>query len=206
MSERTFTEKEHEALVTDAVRREVATATESKDSRITELEGQIDVLESEKAALEQGKTDAEKALEDYKNEQERAKEIASKREARKKAIQEVSAHLPDSYFTDERVSRWAEMADEDFDSLVETQAETSISALPAEEAKQFEGLEGEARLAKLVEVVTQRREAAGEKSSVTRETAAFSGGVQPTERETAGDNEPTVLSKWLATRHESKTG
>jgi DNA repair exonuclease SbcCD ATPase subunit len=199
--DRTFTEKEHEALVTDAVRREVASATEETRREVAELQSKLDVLESEKAAAEQRAADAEKALEDYKAEQARVAEVAAKRDERVAAIKEVSAHLPDTYFTDERVGRWAEMADDAFDTLVEAQAETSIAALPAEEAKLFEGLEGEARRVKLAEVVGKRKEAAGT-TEVARETAAFGGGVAPSSRETADDGtHTTTLGSWLHRSH-----
>jgi hypothetical protein len=197
VDERTFTEKEHEALVTDAVRREVAAAIEEKDATVTELQGRIDVLESEKAAADQKVQDAEKALEDYKAEQARVAEVAAKRDSRVGAIKEVSAHLPETYFTDERVGRWAEMADEDFAALVEAQVETSIAALPTEEAKEFEGLEGEARRAKLSEVLGKRKENAGE---VKPETAAFTGGTVPSSRETAGEGGSSTLGTWLSSR------
>ncbi len=201
---RKYSQEEHEAILTDAVRREVASATETKDSRISELEQQLDVLESEKAALEQAKSDAEKAFEDYKADQERQREVAERKDARVTAIKEVTAHdLPDSYFTDERVTRWAEMAEEDFEALVESQAEASVAALTSEEAKELAGLEGDARRAKLVEVIGKRKESANDQGTppAERETAAFSGGVIPSSRENADDGtQPTHLSTWLNRR------
>lgn len=203
VDERTYSQKEHEAILTDAVRREVASATEQKESELSELQQKVDVLESEKAALEQGKADAEKALEDYKNEQERAREVAERKDARVTAIKEVTAHeLPESYFTKERVTRWAEMAEEDFEALVDSQAEASVTALTSEEAKELAGLEGEARRAKLVEVIGKRKESARDEGKpAERETAAFSGGVVPSSRENAGEGaQPTNLSTWLNRR------
>lgn len=200
---RTFTEAEHEALLTDAVRREVATATESKDDEIAGLRTQIDTLESEKAALEQAKADAENQFEEFKQGLDRMAEIASRRDERISEIRRVSAHdLPDSYFTEERVNRWAEMADEEFAALVDSQAEMSLSLLAPEEASQLQGLEGEAHRAKLVEVIEKRRETADTTSTAPaeRQTAAFTGGKVPTSPEKANEDQPSTLREWFGAR------
>lgn len=203
---RTFTEAEHEALLTDAVRREVAAATEGKDEEVAGLRTQIDTLESEKAALEQAKVTVENEFQEFKDGLERLAEIASKRDERITAIRAVSAHdLPDSYFTEERVNRWAEMADEDFAALVDSQAEMSLSLLAPEEASQLQGLEGDAHRAKLVEVIDKRRETAASKTTppsapAERQTAAFTGGQVPTSPEKANDGQPSTLREWFGAR------
>lgn len=199
---RKYSQEEHEAILTDAVRREVASATEEKDRELSELKQRVDVLESEKAALEQAKTDAEKAHEDYVADQERAREVAERKDARVDAIKSVTAHeLPESYFSEERVTRWAEMAEEDFEALVDSQAEASAASLTSEEAKELANLDGDARRAKLVEVIAKRKESTTGDGTPdpSRETAAFSGGVIPSAREEASD-QPTNLSTWLNRR------
>lgn len=179
---RTFTEAEHEAILTTEVRREVASATEVKDARIAELETQVDTLEAEKASLETKVTEAETAFETFKTESEQAAEVAARRESRVDAVKRISAReLPESYFTEARVTRWAEMADESFNELLEDLAVPAISELAAEEASQLEGLEGEARITKLGDILASRREAADAKvTAPQRQTAAFNGsGKQP---------------------------
>jgi hypothetical protein len=178
---RTFTEKEHETLLAEVVRREVASATESQDAEVTRLQGVIDALEAEKAASDQKATDAEQALADLQAEHTRTAEVASRKDARIAAVQRISAReLPESYFTDERVMRWAEMADEAFAQLLDDIAAPSIAALTPEEASELDGTDGEARLDKLADLLDARREAAASKTDVVlKETAAFSGGQTP---------------------------
>lgn len=199
---RSFTLAEHEAILSDAVQREVAAATTEKEDRIKELEGQIDALEAEKASLVTAKETAEQEFEDYKLEAERSREIAERRDDRIAAVKAISAvDLDESYFTEGRVNRWAEMADEDFTSLLEDLAAPSLAALQPEEASVLEGLEGEEKIAKLGEVLAKRREEAGAKPDATdrakRETAAFTGGATPT----ATDSEGTGLGKFLHSVH-----
>lgn len=184
-SQRTFTLAEHEAILSDAVQREVAAATSDKDTRISELEGKIDALEAEKASLVEAKETAENQFEEYQKKAERDREIAERRDARVDAVRSVSvAELDDAYFTEARVSRWAEMADEDFTALLEDLAAPSIAALTPEEASALDGLEGDEKLSKLREVVTKRRETSGGNPDATdlakRESAAFTGGASPT--------------------------
>lgn len=181
-SPRTFTEKEHEAIVADAVQREVAAATASKDEEIQSLQARIDALEAEKASLETEKADAIRELEDFKSSQEREREIAERKDERVAAVKRISARdLPEEYFTEERVTRWAEMADEAFDALLDDLAATSVAALTPEEASQLEGYEGKARLGKLADLLDARREAASERGlAAVKESAAFTGGANPT--------------------------
>lgn len=184
-SQRAFTLAEHEAILSDAVQREVAAATSDKDKHIAELEGKIDTLEAEKASLVEAKETAEQQFEEFKTKAERDREIAARSDARVDAVRAVSvADLDDSYFTEQRVSRWAEMADEDFTALLEDLAAPSIAALAPEEASALDGLEGEEKLGKLKEVIAKRRETSDGGTDATprvpRETAAFNGGATPT--------------------------
>lgn len=198
---RTYSQQEHEAILTSAVEREVARASEDKDARIADLESKVDVLEAEKAAAVKDKEDLESEFEDFKNKADRDREIAERAAEREQTIKEIASHLGDDYFTEERRKRWAEMADEQFADLVDVFADAAIERLDAEEAAQLEGLEGEERHDKLIELNEARatREAAqeaAEKGSV-RETAAFGGGTTPTGRKggSGGGSGPTTLSR-----------
>lgn len=194
---RTFTEEEHEALLTDAVRREVAEAVADKEQTLTELQNKVDALEAEKASLEAKVTETEEAFEDFKQQAERDREIAERREGRVAAIRAISAHeLPDDYFTDARVTRWAEMADESFEAFLDDLSVTTVSTFTPEEAAGLEGLEGEARRDKIVAVVAARK-GSEEQTTPKPETAAFSGGATPGSKAQDG---PSTLGSWLRTR------
>lgn len=136
--DRTFTEAEHLALMADAVTRETASLTDAKDAaeaKVTELSSKVDVLEAEKAALETAKAEVEKAFEDHKAEVERAREIESAKNDRLEKVKAANAGLPDSYFTAERVQRWAEMAEEAFAAFLEDI--TPLAGQPAKETAAF---------------------------------------------------------------------
>lgn len=198
---RTFTEAEHEALLTDAVRREVASATEEKDTTISELENKVDLLEAEKAEALQAKETAQQELEDFKATIEHEREVSSRKDARIAAVKEISAaELPDTYFSDERVTRWAEMADEAFEALLNDMAEQAMAHLDDRQVAEVAALEGEPRRKKIAEFIGERKEKANEhgeapKGGVVTETAAFSGGKSP-----AGTTEGSTLGKWLGAR------
>lgn len=139
--DRTYTEAEHLALAADAVKRETASLSEAKESaetKVTELTGKVDVLESEKATLQSEKDVAVKALEDYKAEVERAREIETAKEDRVKKVKAANTALADDYFTDDRVQRWAEMTEEAFTAFIE-----DITAVaPGEPAKETAAFSG----------------------------------------------------------------
>lgn len=197
---RTFTEAEHEAILTEAVRREVASATESLETQTSELQNRIDVLEAEKAEALTARDAAKQELEDFKAELDHEREVSSRRESRIAAVKEISATvLPDEYFSDERVTRWAEMADEAFDALLDDLAEQSIAHLDDRQVTEIASLEGEARRKKIAEFVGERKEQAKEHGEVTkpdagRETAAFSGGKSP------ASGGGSSLGAWLGAR------
>lgn len=116
-AERTYTEAEHLALMADAVKRETANLTESKEgveAKVSTLTAQVDVLEGEKAALETKVADAEKALAEFKAEVERAQEVESAKKERVEAVKAANAQLPETYFTEDRVLAWAEMPETTF--------------------------------------------------------------------------------------------
>lgn len=139
--DRTYAEAEHLALMTDAVRRETAELAEVKaglETKVSELTGQVDVLEAEKAALDTAKAEVEKAFSDYKAEVERAREVETAKHERLTRVKAANEGLPDSYFTDERIQRWAEMTEEAFASLIEDLT-AAATAGPAKETAAFSG-------------------------------------------------------------------
>lgn len=172
---RTFTETEHFALLTDAVARETASKAdrigelEASVSTLTaekaaveadksELESRIDVLEAEKVSAQRAHDEAVEEFEAFKRDLDEKAAVQERKSARVAAVQEVAAGLlDDSYFTDARVQRWAEMSDEAFEQTV-------------------------ADFKELAEKAPKKDTAASGDSAPTeaaRETAAFTGGTSP---------------------------
>lgn len=177
MGERTFTVAEHEAIVVDAVRREVATATASLEEQLAEANKRIDVLEAERAAADKARADAEEAMEELKEETERREEIASRRDSRVAIVRELAGGtFGDEYFTESRIQRWAEMADEAFESLLDDLADTALATVGAdpEKAAELATKTGAERRAAVAEVVRER--ASVDPANLKRQTAAFAGG------------------------------
>lgn len=138
-TERTYTLQEHQALLNDAVARESADLRSAKEDlesnfgtekaalelKVTSLEtekaellAKLDVAEAEKAEETKKAEDIAAAFEAHKSEIARSEEVQAKKADRITRIKAAKENLKDSYFTDERVTRWAEMADEAFDSLL----------------------------------------------------------------------------------------
>jgi len=139
-ADRTYTEAEHLALMADAVKRETASLAEVKESaetQVSTLTARVDVLEAEKASLETAKAETQKAFDDYKAEVERAREVEAAKKDRLEKVKAANAGLPDSYFTDERVQRWAEMTEVAFTSFIEDIS--PLSGTPAKETAAFSG-------------------------------------------------------------------
>lgn len=162
--ERTFTEAEHQAILETALAREIAAATAEKDQQVADLQARIDVLEAEKASLNEDKSKLQEDFDAYKAGVEEAKAREGRRVERVDRVK-AAAQLPDAYFTDERVARWVAMSDEAFDALVSDFAEVAMSRLSPEQRVEIEGLSGEERERKLAEL-----------AGVSRETAAFTAG------------------------------
>lgn len=138
--DRTYTEAEHLALLTDAVRRETAEQTQKQEQLQTErdeLVKRVDVLEAEKASAETERDKLRTEFDEYKAEQEKAQQIAQAKEERATKVKAANDQLPDSYFTDERMQRWAEMTEEAFAEVVEALGATSGS--PLKETAAFSG-------------------------------------------------------------------
>lgn len=130
--EKTYSEQEHIAILSDRVAKETADLTAERDqlaSVKTELENKLDVAESAKTAAETKVEVAEKALEDFKAEIETQREAAARKDERLNKVREGAKHLDDKFFEDEaRVSRIVAMKDEDFDGYL---ADLTATAVPA---------------------------------------------------------------------------
>lgn len=181
MADLKYTEEQHVAILTDAVARETASLSTVKDelearaevldaekaaavAALTEAQTKLDVLEAEKSAAETKALDAEKAFADFKAEIERAAAVELAKEERVTAVKAADTSLEDEYFTDERVQRWAEMADDQFAVLVSDLTEAAAKRKPA-----F-----------LMTDAEKKAEAEKADAEKARETAAFKGGAAPT--------------------------
>jgi chromosome segregation ATPase len=120
--EKTFTETEHIAILTDRVAAETASLTQARkalETEKSELQNKLDVAESAKVAAEQAKEKAEQELADFKDAQAKAEAKAKKKGERVAKVKEVAAHLGEEFLTDEaRVERIVAMEDEAFDGYV----------------------------------------------------------------------------------------
>lgn len=142
--DRTYTEAEHLALMTDAVKRETAELAEVKaglESTNSELAAKVDVLEAEKAAAETKASQVQADFDAFKAEVERAREVEAAKQDRLKTVKAANESLPDSYFTEERIQRWAEMTEEAFASLID---DLTAAAGSVKETAAFSGGESPA--------------------------------------------------------------
>lgn len=193
-SDRVFSEEEHQALLRQQVEQAVADAVSDRDSKIADLEQRNDVLEAEKAQLQQDKDTLQGEFDAYKEQVEQEKAVEQRKAERVGRVQAAAIHLPDDYFSDARKQRWAEMADEDFEAFVQDLEGAALAGLSAEEASELEGLEGKERSDKLAEIRARRQETAQ-----TRETAAFSGGKEPVDPSRAdAPHKPGTLGQFLS--------
>lgn len=183
-----YTEAQHFSLLKSAVESETASLSAAK----SELETRIESLESEKAAsatelseaktkidlLEADKSTAEAAAETartelatFKAEIERSAQISELKSARKTRVQTANEALGDDFFSDERITRWAEMSDEAFDAFITDMTEMAKAAKPA------------------------TTETAPTATEAARESAAFAGGTTPSASEG-----PSTLATILGAR------
>ena len=139
--DRTYTEAEHLALMTDAVRRETAELAEAKtglETTVSEKAAQVDVLEAEKTKLEAEKAAIQKDFDDFKAEVERARAIETAKQDRVAQIKAANDSLPETYFTDERIQAWAEMDEKAFAIVLD--GLTALAGAPAaKETAAFSG-------------------------------------------------------------------
>lgn len=137
--ERTYTAVEHSALLEAEVKHKTAELASQLDadkakaleevaryqSELTKTETEkaelltkLDKVEAEKAALETAKAALAKEFEDYKGDLDRKAEIATLRTERLEKAKAALTSVGEDYFTDARIDRWAEMADEAFDTAL----------------------------------------------------------------------------------------
>lgn len=173
--DRSYTAVEHAAILESEVARETADLRATKEdleqetsalkekatgleAEKAELLNRIDKLEAEKAAAEAARDAAEKTHTDYVTEQERAAQLESLKVERAEAVKAALDGIDDTYFTDERVARWAEMSAEQFDAVLADLQETAGAFKKGKPAD----------------------DEADENKEQARETSAFRGGAEPT--------------------------
>lgn len=187
-----YSEAQHFSLLETAVERETASLTAEKSAleaqiqtlesekaatatELSEVKSRIDVLEAEKATAETAAETARTELADFKAEIERKREIEDKKKDRKDRVKAANESLVDDFFSEERITRWAEMDDNAFDAFVSDMAEVAKAAKEAASA-------------------------AGTATTTTteqaKETAAFTGGQTPS----ASEDGTSVLKSFLAAR------
>ncbi len=183
-----YSEAQHFSLLKSAVEQETAALTTVKSeleaqvatlgsekaalaTELSEAQSKIDVLESDKATAEAATEIAKTELADFKAFIDKKKDVEDKKSSRKDRVKAANEHLGDSYFSDERITRWAEMSDEAFDALVGEMTEFAAAAKP------------------------EASESASTKTTeMAKETAAFTGGVS------ANSTEGSSLSTFLGVR------
>jgi hypothetical protein len=179
VADKTYSETEHFALLTDAVQRETAALAEVKTTLTAEksaLEVRVTTLESEVAAERTAKEQLAAEFETFKAEVAAREAVAARKDERVSRVKAAAPHLADDYFTPERAQVWAEMSDDVFAVLVEG-LETSAQALAAKKGDE---------------------KPAGTPAA---ETAAFRSGASPTSPEGQG----SVFTQFLAARRGAAT-
>ncbi len=187
-----FTESQHFALLADAVSRETAAITEAKTALETEksalqetitgleseksaLQSRIDVLEAEKVTEIASREKAEADFAAYQAELAELSAVSERKEARLTRVK-ASIDAPESYFTEARAARWAQMADEEFDELL-----VEFTELAAMKPHAFmKGDGGDCKMCGKSDSDGMHKmpEKAAE-DAAARETAAFTGGAAP---------------------------
>lgn len=180
-----YSEAQHLSLVESAVEKATASLTAEKSdlatkfetlesekaelaAQLSEAKSRMDVLEADKATAEAAAETAKKSFEDFKAELENKASTDKKKKDRTERVKAANENLGDTYFTDERVQRWAEMSDESFDSLISELSEFAAASKPAETKTTAEQ---------------------------ARESAAFSGGESP---QSTDEDGPTALRQLLS--------
>lgn len=145
---------------TEDLKAEHAAQTETLQAEKAEALNRVDVLEAEKSAAETARDAAVQELAEYKTSQERAAELETLKVARTDAVKAALEGIEESYFTEARVARWAEMSAEAWDIVLEDLKETAAAA----KKNPF-----------------MKDEDEDDKKEKARETAAFKGdGAEPT--------------------------
>lgn len=177
---KTYTDVEHAAILEAEVARETAELRASTEDlrsehaalqeKATGLEAdkadllnRVDVLEAEKSAAEAARDAAVQEFTDHKAEQERSAQVETMKTERAEAVKAALEGIEDSYFTDERVARWAEMSAEAFEIVLEDLKVTAAAFKPFGKKDDKED-----------------DDAKKKKEEAARESAAFKGGSEPT--------------------------
>lgn len=143
-----YSEAQHLSLVESAVEKATANVTAEKSelqtkvdalesekavltADLAEAQSKIDVLESAKATAEAAAETAKKTFEDFKADLEKKADEKKKKEERAARVKAANDALGDTYFTDERTTRWAQMSEEAFESLISEMTEFAAAAKPA---------------------------------------------------------------------------
>lgn len=106
-----------EVLATEKAARATADLTaraEKAEAELATLKADHDKTLAEKAAAETKLGEVTAEFETFKTGVEQANEISSRKEARLAEVREVASFLADDYFTEERVTGFAKMTDEEF--------------------------------------------------------------------------------------------
>lgn len=144
-----YSEAQHLSLVESAVEKATASLTAEQSelstkfealvsekaalaTELSEAQSRIDVLEADKATAQAEAETAKKSFEDFKEELVKKASTDKKKTERTERVKAANENLGESYFTDERVQRWAEMSDESFDSLISELSEFAAASKPAE--------------------------------------------------------------------------
>lgn len=121
--DKTFTETEHLAILTDRVATETAELSTQKaalEAEKSDLQSKLDIAESAKAAAEQERDTAVQELADFKGQIEQEREAAARKDDRLAKVKEVAAHLGDDFFADEaRVTRIVAMEEGTFEGYLD---------------------------------------------------------------------------------------
>lgn len=129
---KTFTEQEHIAILTDRVAKETAELTGERDTLKTEksdLESKLDVAESAKVAAEQARDAAVKELADFKAGIDELAAAEGRKDERLAKVKEVAAHLGEDFLKDEaRVARIVAMDEDSFTGYVADLSATAPAA------------------------------------------------------------------------------
>lgn len=145
--QRTFTETEHFALLTDAVTRETATLTAERDQLRTELAERtqrVDVLAAAQDVLTAERDKATAEFEAFKADLTAKASIAERKATRVEQVKAANDALSEEFFTAERAQRWAEMGDEAFEAVLDGIAGTKNGAKPVMQTAAFTGGESPA--------------------------------------------------------------
>lgn len=171
---------------------QVATLTAEK----AELENKVEVAEAAQQAAESARDAVQGEFDTFKSELTEMAEVASRKEVRIEAVKAAAPHLDEKFFAeDKRQVRWTEMADEQFESLLDDYRESAMAALTASEREAVE--KASDREKALTDAFANRK--GGSDTSSVRETAAFQRGAEGGTRKPGAEG-GSALRKFLDSR------